>query len=77
MCHCLASQSDSLTLVTCLTCTPTIVDVDGGGDIIRMPSKEVGDEGKNKSIAVGALSPRSFLVVLWTLEREKFIFFGW
>ena len=64
MCHCLASQSDSLTLVTCLTCTPTIVDVDGGGDIIRTLSKEVGDEGEDKSIATGALSRRSFLLVL-------------
>ena len=64
MCHCLTLQSDSLTLITCLTCTPTIVDSDGGGDIIQMPSEEVGEEGEDKSIAAGALSRQLFLVVL-------------
>ena len=55
MCHCVASQSNSSTLITCLTCTPTIMNGDGGGYIIRMPSEEVGEEGKDKSIAGGAL----------------------
>ena len=56
MCHCLASQSNSSTLVTCLTYTPRIVDIDGGGDTIWTPLEEVGDEGEDKSIAVGAQS---------------------
>ena len=56
MCHCLASQSDSLTLVTCLTCTPRTVNVGGGGDMIRTLSEEVGDEGEDKSIAAEAES---------------------
>ena len=76
MYHCLASQSDSSTLVTCLTCTPRTVDVGGGGDIIRTLSEEVGDEGEDKSIAIGAESRRLYLIALWTLGQEKFIFSG-
>ena len=76
MCHCLASQSNSSTLITCLTCTPTIVDIGGGGDIIWTPSEEVGDEGEDKSIAAGVESRRLCLVALWTLGWEKFIFSG-
>ena len=74
MCHCLISQSDSSTLVTYLTCTPTTIDIGGGGEIIRTPLEEVGDEGEDKSIAARAESRRLCLVVLWTLGREKFIF---
>ena len=74
MCHYLVYQSNSSTLITCLTCTPTIVDANGGGDIIRMPSEEVGEEDEDKSTATGALSRRPFLVLLWTFGREKFIF---
>ena len=64
MCHWLASQLDSSTLVTCLTCTPTTVDTDGGGDRIRTPSNDVGDESEDKSIAAGAQPRRPSLVVL-------------
>ena len=77
MCHCLASQSDSSMLVTYLTCTRRTIDSDGGGDIIRTPLEEVGDEGEDKSIVVGAQSQQPFLVVLWTLGWEKFILSGW
>ena len=76
MCHCLASQLDSSTLVTCLTCTPRTVDVGGGGDLIRMLSEEVGDEGEDKSIAAGAESRRLYLVALRGLGQEKFILSG-
>ena len=73
MCHCLALQSDSSTLVTCLTCTPRTVDVGGGGDMIRMLSEEVDDEGEDKSIAAGAELWRLCFVALRGLGREKFI----
>ena len=76
MCHWLASQSDSSTLVICLIYTPTTVDANGAGDRIQMPSDDVGDEGEDKSIAAGAQSRRPSLVVLWTLGREKFILSG-
>ena len=64
MCHCLAPQSDSSRLVTCLTYTPTTIDVGCGGDIIRMSSKEVSDEGKDKSIVAGAELLQPCLVAL-------------
>ena len=76
MCHCLASQSNSSTLVTCLTCTPRTVDNGGGGDIIWTPSEEVDDEGEDKSTAAGAESRRLCLVALRALGREKFILSG-
>ena len=76
MYHCLASQSDSLTLVICLTYTPRTVDVGGGEDIIRTPSEEVGDEGEDKSTAARAESWQLCLVALRALGREKFILFG-